>query len=43
MENINEMEFSLNDCMNNYSQSTETLNLTAEILRANGVEVANYE
>lgn len=34
------MQFWLNDHVNNYSDSTEkTLHLTAEKLRANGVEV----
>lgn len=43
-ENTNEMEFWLNGYVNNYSESTEkTLHLTAEIVRANGVEAANYE
>lgn len=38
------MEFWLNSYVNDYSERTKkTLHLTAEILRANGVEVANYE
>lgn len=38
------MEFWLNGYVNNYSENTEkTLHLTAEILRANCVEVENYE